>query len=166
VSIGSNAIELVVPRVQHTQNGVRPAATSAATIRSNSSARMANASSCGTMRSWLVPMPAMRRPFSMLLCDWDVAYATSCDVSPVWLMAPPVVRQRAARMEASVASLAEPWMTPPPVALVLRNASGRPSSSCIQSIINVSTSVQAGLVTQLMPCTPRPAAASSPRMAG
>ncbi len=81
-------------------------------------------------------------------------------------MAPPVTRHRAARMEASVASLAEPWITPPPVALVLRNLAGRPNSSCIQSIISVSTSVQAGLVTQLMPCTPSPAAASSPRMAG
>jgi hypothetical protein len=68
-------------------------------------------------------------------------------------------------MEASVASLAEPWMTPPPATLVLRNFSGSPSNSCIQSIIRVSTSVQAGLVTQLIPCTPRPEAARSPRMA-
>ena len=61
----------------------------------------------------------------------------------------------------SVASLAEPWMTPPPRALVLRNVSGNPSSSCIQSHINVSTSVHAGLVTQLMPCTASPEAARS-----
>ncbi|MEZ5251779.1 MAG: hypothetical protein R2713_22005 [Ilumatobacteraceae bacterium] len=64
----------------------------------------------------------------------------------------------------SVASLAEPWITPPPEELREWNRSGRPSSSIIQSIISVSTSVHAGLVTQLMPCTPRPADASSPRI--
>ena len=46
------------------------------------------------------------------------------------------------------------------------SVSGRPSSSCIQSTISVSTSVHAGLVTQLMPCTPRPAVSRSPRIAG
>ncbi len=69
-------------------------------------------------------------------------------------------------MATSVASLAEPWMTPPPVALVERNAAGRSSNSAIQSSISVSSSVQAGEVTQLMPCTPRPADSSSPRIDG
>ena len=49
--VGSNAIELVVPRLQHTQNGVRPAARSAATCSANASGRIANCSSCATMRS-------------------------------------------------------------------------------------------------------------------
>ena len=50
-------------------------------------------------------------------CEWacDVAYATRREVSPSVLTAPSVMRHRAARIEASVASLAEPWITPPPV---------------------------------------------------
>ena len=44
--------------------------------------------------------------------------------------------------------------------------SGRSSSVAIQSTIAVSISVQAGLVTQLMPFTPRPAERSSPRIDG
>ena len=63
----------------------------------------------------------------------------------------------------SVASLAEPWITPPP-SPVERNRAGSASSSCIQSSISVSTSVHAGDVTQLIPWTPSPAAASSPRI--
>ena len=89
-----------------------------------------------------------------------------CEVSPSALTAPSVIRHRAARIEASVASLADPWITPPPLALVERKHSGSPSSSCIQSTIKVSISVHAGLVTQLMPCTPRPAVRRSPRIAG
>ena len=69
-------------------------------------------------------------------------------------------------MATSVASLAEPWMTPPPVGLVERKWSGRSSSSAIQSSISVSSSVHAGDVTQLMPCTPSPAHSSSPRIDG
>ncbi|MEZ5251778.1 MAG: hypothetical protein R2713_22000 [Ilumatobacteraceae bacterium] len=49
--VGSNASELVVPRLQHTQNGVSPAATSAATSSANASGRIANCSSWGTIRS-------------------------------------------------------------------------------------------------------------------
>src|SRR4029078_6934651 len=90
----------------------------------------------------------------------------SRELSPSVLTAPFVARHRAARIDASVASLAEPWMTPAPVSLVERNCSGSASNSCIQSTINVSTSVHAGLVTQLMPCTPRPAVTRSPRIAG
>ena len=54
-----------------------------------------------------------------------VAYATSLDVSPSALTAPPVARQRAARIATRTASLAEPWITPPPCSLVERNASGQ-----------------------------------------
>ena len=75
---------------------------------------------------------------------------------------PPRREDRAERRLAD----ADPWMTPPPVRSSKRNRSGRPSSSCIQSSISVSTSVHAGLVTQLMPCTPRPAVTRSPRIAG
>jgi hypothetical protein len=67
------------------------------------------------------------------------------------LTAPPVARHLADRIATSVASLAVPWITPPPLSLVEWNRSGRPSSSSIQSSINVSTSVHAGEVTQLMP---------------
>ncbi len=63
-----------------------------------------------------------------------------------------------------MASLAEPWITPPPVGSVERKRTGSASSSCIQSSINVSTSVHAGDVIQLMPWTPNPAAVSSPRI--
>src|SRR5512132_1753923 len=56
-------------------------------------------------------------------------------------------------------------MTPPP-AEDERNASGSASISTSQSITCVSISVQAGLVAQSIPCTPRPAESSSPRMLG
>ena len=49
--VGSNAIELVVPRELHTQNGVSPASTSVCTICASTSGRIAQAWSCGTMRS-------------------------------------------------------------------------------------------------------------------
>ena len=69
-------------------------------------------------------------------------------------------------MEVSVASLAVAWITPPPLELFERNESGRPSSSTIQSRTWVSSSVAAGLVIQLIPFTPSPAASSSPRIDG
>ena len=56
-------------------------------------------------------------------------------------------------------------MTPPPSAAD-RNRSGRPRSSTIQSRTWVSSSVQAGLVAQSIPCTPSPAESSSPRIDG
>jgi hypothetical protein len=56
-------------------------------------------------------------------------------------------------------------MTPPPV-LEDRKASGRPVISASQSITCVSSSVQAGLVAQSMPCTPSPEDSRSPRMEG
>ena len=56
-------------------------------------------------------------------------------------------------------------MTPPP-APVERNRSGRSSSSASQSSITVSSSVQAGLVAQSMPCTPRPELTRSPSTLG
>ena len=124
---GSNAIELVVPRLAHTQNGVRPAARSAATSRGervgahrerlvvghDAELRRCRCRRCaGPSRCWSAPGPWRRRRGAM--------------VSPSVFTAPPVARQRAARMDARVASLAEPWMTPPPCALVLRNALGQP----------------------------------------
>ena len=57
------------------------------------------------------------------------------------------------------------YRTPPP-APEERNFSGRPSIVAIQSSTCVSSSVQAGLVAQSMPCTPSPAESSSPRMEG
>ena len=48
----------------------------------------------------------------------------ACDVSPSALTAPAVARQRAARIATSTASLAEPWITPPPCSLVERNRVG------------------------------------------
>ena len=106
----------------------------------------------------------MRSPFSRLECDCAVTYPTSRDVSPSWFTWPPVACQRADRMATSAASLAVPWITPPPSSE--RKRAGRPSSSCIQSSTSVSSSVHAGDVTQLIPCTPRPADSSSPRIDG
>ena len=95
-----------------------------------------------------------------------MAYATSFVVSPSALTAPPVARQRADRIATNVASLAVPWITPPPLSLRESNRSGNASSSRIQSSISVSTSVHAGEVTQLMPWTPSPADNNSPRIEG
>jgi hypothetical protein len=65
----------------------------------------------------------------------------------------------------SVAEDAESWMTPPP-APVERNRCGRSSRWASQSIITVSSSVQAGLVAQSMPCTPSPELTRSPSTLG
>ena len=67
-SVGSNAIDDVVPRVAQIQNGVSPAALSAAICVASASTSIANDASWGTVRSWAVPIPAIRKPFSMLLC--------------------------------------------------------------------------------------------------
>ena len=75
-------------------------------------------------------------------------------------------RCRPASIATSVASLAVPWMTPPPVLLVERKESGRPMARPSQSSTRVSISVQAGEVCQSMPCTPRPVERRSPRIAG
>ena len=80
------------------------------------SGTIANDASWAMVRMRSVPMPAMRRPFSTLEWACEVAYATSSDVSPSALTRPPVARHRADRIATSVASLAEPWITPPPVA--------------------------------------------------
>lgn len=79
--------------------------------------------------------------------------------------AKPVARSRAASRAHSTALDAVSWITPPP-SPVDRNASGRPSIGTSQSITCVSSSVQAGLVDQSMPWTPRPAASSSPSTEG
>jgi hypothetical protein len=86
-------------------------------------------------------------------------------VSPSLLTAAPVARQRAESTATSVASLAVPWITPPPASLVLWKRAGRSSSSAIQSTTRSSSSVHAGEVTQLNPLTPSPADSSSPRIA-
>jgi hypothetical protein len=46
------------------------------------------------------------------------------------------------------------------------NFSGNPSIAAIQSSTCVSSSVQAGLVAQSMPCIPNPAESNSPRIDG
>jgi len=74
-------------------------------------------------------------------------------------------RSRAATIAVNVASLAVPRMTPPPAPPGLMGA-GRASRRAIHPTITVSTSVQAGLVDQSMPCCPRPAESSSPSTAG
>src|SRR5579883_25155 len=56
-------------------------------------------------------------------------------------------------------------MTPPPGPADLK-LSGSPTMSAIQSSTCVSSSVQAGLVAQSIPCTPSPADKSSPRIDG
>ena len=56
-------------------------------------------------------------------------------------------------------------MTPPPVEFDL-NFSGRAIISTSQSKTWVSSSVQAGLVAQLIPLTPSPVEIKSPRIAG
>ena len=119
----------------------------------------------GTMRIRSVPTPAMRSPFSMLECACDVEYATSVDVSPSPLTAPPA--PATARQHGHQRRLARRALDHPAAGgLVERKRSGRPSSSSIQSSTSVSSSVHAGPVTQLMPCTPSPAASSSPRIDG
>ena len=74
-------------------------------------------------------------------------------------------RSRAASNAQSAALEAVSWITPPPVPPDL-NRDGSPSMSTSQSSTWVSSSVQAGLVAHNMPCTPRPAESSSPRMEG
>ena len=63
------------------------------------------------------------------MLEWacEVTYATSRDVSPSALTGRPSPRQRADRIATSVASLAEPWITPPP-SPVERNRRGAPAT--------------------------------------
>src|SRR5579864_5866623 len=56
-------------------------------------------------------------------------------------------------------------MTPPPV-LVDKNFVDKPSMETSQSMTWVSSSVQAGLVDQSIPCTPNPDESRSPRIPG
>ena len=107
----------------------------------------------------------------MLLWASALAYATRAPAvraSP-WRPTPapanPVARSRAATTAQSVALLAVSWITPPP-GPELTKCPGRPSMPHIQSITCVSSSVHAGDVLHSMPCTPRPADSSSPRMLG
>ena len=162
---GSKAVVEVVPAVAQTKNGRRPAARSSATAAASASGSIAWRSSWATTRRLASPTPAMRTPFSIDEWACDVAYAIRSRGAPSRLPRPPVTRSRAARMAHNVASDAVPWMTPPPAPLD-RNRSGSPSSPTIQSTTRVSSSVQAGLVAQSIPLTPRPAESSSPRIAG
>ena len=121
---------------------------------------MANVSSTSIMRNWSSPRPAIRIALVTDEWAWVDVYATRRLRSPA---AP--TRARAASRAHSVASDALCWMTPPPGPSDL-NRSGRPNNSTSQSSTWVSSSVQAGLVAHSMPCTPRPAESSSPRIDG
>ena len=107
-------------RAAHEERNEPVVAGRCSTAAANASGRIANCSSWSTTRIRSVPIPAMRRPFSTDECACEVVYAVSRLVSPVVLTAPAVARQRAARIATSAASLAEPWMTPPPRSLVDR----------------------------------------------
>src|SRR5688500_7514496 len=85
--------------------------------------------------------------------------------TPRWLDWKDVARSRAASSAQSDALDAVSWMTPPPEEVDL-NLDGRASMSASQSSRCVSSSVHAGLVAHNMPCTPRPADSSSPRIEG
>src|SRR3990170_3875836 len=85
--------------------------------------------------------------------------------APLRLLRPPLARSRAASRAQSEALDAVSGITPPPAEVDL-NRGGRASISTSQSITRVSSSVQAGLVTHIIPCTPRPAASSSPSTEG
>ena len=69
---GSNAVELVVPWLAHTQNGCSPAALSSAMAASSASGRMAKSRSTATTRIRSVPIPAIRSPFSIDEWAWAV----------------------------------------------------------------------------------------------
>ena len=125
--VGSNAIDDVVPCVEHTKHGTIPAATSDSIIDARASARMANDSSCGTTRSRSVPMPAMRSPFSTLECACAVAYATSREVSPSPLTAP-IDRPSALVAPTTAQAVAAPWLPVEEMVMTRAPVSTRPPS--------------------------------------
>src|SRR5205814_1301994 len=84
--------------------------------------------------------------------------------TPVSLVRKAVARSRAASSAHNEALEAVSWITPPPCPLDL-NRSGRASMSTSQSSTCVSSSVQAGLVAQSIPCTPNPDETRPPRLA-
>src|SRR3989304_1375766 len=81
--------------------------------------------------------------------------------APLRLLRPSLARSRAASRAQSEALDAVSWMTPPPAEVDL-NRGGRASISTSQSMTWVSSSVQAGLGTHIIPCTPRPGASRPP----
>ena len=86
------------------------------------------------------------------LCAWSLAYTTSGASSacrPPRFCENCDVRSRAHSSAVNVEVLAVSSMTPV-------NVSGSPTIWRSQSITTSSTSVAAGLVSQLMPCTPSP----------
>jgi hypothetical protein len=126
---------------------------------------MANRSSHSMSRRFSRPSPAIITAFSTDEWAWLEAYATSRRVRPARLDSKSVARSRAASNAHSVALDAVSWITPPPAAVDLKG-SGRSSMVTSQSSTCVSSSVQAGLVAHIMPCTARPAESISPRIEG
>src|SRR5689334_24982412 len=110
-------------------------------------------------------MPAILAAFSRDEWVCVEAYTARRPSHPFWLFANWLARSRAQSNAHKVALEAVSWMTPPPV-LVERNFSGKPSIGTSQSSTCVSSSVQAGLVAQSMPCTPSPDDNRSPKIDG
>ena len=124
-------------------------------------------SSCGTMRMRSVPMPAMRRPFSML--EWACGGGVGDEPRGVAVGVDRAVgRPPAGRQDRRRASPRSP--SPGSRRRRARSSSGtaragraaRPSSRASASRARCTP----GEVTQLMPCTPSPADSSSPRIDG
>jgi hypothetical protein len=108
----------------------------------------------------------MRTAFSIE--EWVSAetYTVARSGSTPWrTVPPPLERCSAASRATRLAPELESWITPPPVP-VERNEAGSPRSSANQSRTCCSSSVAAGLVTQDIPWTPRPAETRSPRTEG
>ena len=155
--VGSNAIDDVVPRVEQTKNGNSPAARSAAMI----SARAA-----GPSRTWRRGAPTRNAGGAdagdaEALLDARVRLGRRIGDEPgrvaVDVDAPPEARQRAERIATSVASLAEPWITPPPVVAPGAEPRGQ-VEQLPHPVEHQRLELGArGEVTQLMPCTPSPA---------
>ena len=154
-----------MPIVAHTKQGTRPARRSCSICRASTSGRMAKFSSTSISRKLSRPSPAIRTSFSTEECACDDVYATNFPSQPRLLLTKSVARSRAASKAHRDALEAVSWITPPPLPLE-RNFRGRSSISTSQSSTWVSSSVQAGLVAQSIPCTPRPEESKSPRMAG
>ena len=144
-----------------------PRATSRSSRAASAAGRMARSPSTSTMRTASVPSPAMRTAFSIEEC----VSADDVDGGPLGLHAVAHAsrrrwpRCRAASRATRLAPELESWTTPPPVPVERKDA-GRPSSSANQSMTCCSSSVAAGLVTQDMPWTPRPAETRSPSTDG
>jgi hypothetical protein len=105
-----------------------------------------------------LPEPGEERVFSTELCACSDAYTVmggSAPWSPFAFWEKRLVRSRAQRSAVSVDIDAESCTAPV-------NDSGRPIICRIHSMTTCSSSVAAGEVCQLIPCTPSPAASRSP----